>query len=100
MAFRRDICQKEQLGDEYSLAPDQNTSVSRPHVTCKLHLALRFRSVVSMLVFVLHDLCPAKWHRDLTQCPVDFATDALHLLAVVDFTFNRSPRTSCTLRTY
>jgi hypothetical protein len=35
--FVGDICQQEQVGDEYSLVTDQNTSVSRPHVTCTLH---------------------------------------------------------------
>src|SRR5277367_2098000 len=60
--FVGNICQEEQVDDEYSLVTDQNTSISRPHVTCKLHPALRFKSVASMLVFVRHDLCPAKWH--------------------------------------
>ena len=58
--FVGDICQEEQVDDEYSLVTDQNTSVSRPHVTGKLHPALRFKSVVSMLVFVRRDLCSAK----------------------------------------
>jgi hypothetical protein len=57
------ICHEEHVGDEYIPAPDQNTSVSRPHVTHKLRPALRFKNIVSMLVFVPHgDLCPAKWH--------------------------------------
>src|SRR5271156_5302521 len=60
--FVGDICQEEQVGDEYSLVTGQNTSVSRPHVTCKLHPALRPKSVISMLVFVRRDFCPAKWH--------------------------------------